>query len=315
MFLLFTFVRVRRLAHLDRLHGGRRARRCCSPSSRSWSAPLVLLPVLARAGIATRDRRLIAWFGPRGLELAAAGPAAGVRRHAGRERLFAITCLVVLLSVLLHGAGIAFYLRRLAHDASLPGTPSAPAHAPTPSASPVSRPTDPRPMEARPAEARPAARPTEARPSDGPAADARASDARPEADLPERITIEEVRRMREEGTPVLVLDVRTERSYRDDPKRAAGSLRLPARGCRPPRPGATTRQGCDTRSLLYLKGRSDKHPCGARASSGRMEEGPRTGRRLDGVAGGGLAGGGEVGRTAGRGTWDARRRTAGGIRT
>ena len=49
----------------------------------------------------------------------------------------------------------------------------------------------------------------------------------PEAEVPERITIEELRRMREEGAPHLVVDVRTERSYRDDRTRAKGALRLP----------------------------------------------------------------------------------------
>jgi rhodanese-related sulfurtransferase len=45
--------------------------------------------------------------------------------------------------------------------------------------------------------------------------------------VPERITIEEFTRLRDEGRPVIVADVRTERSYRDDKLRAAGALRLP----------------------------------------------------------------------------------------
>ena len=74
----------------------------------------VLLPVLRRSGIGSRDCKIIAWFGPRGLSsllLVLLPVFAGV---PGSERLFSITCLVVLLSVLLHGAGIAYYLRRLA---------------------------------------------------------------------------------------------------------------------------------------------------------------------------------------------------------
>jgi rhodanese-related sulfurtransferase len=43
----------------------------------------------------------------------------------------------------------------------------------------------------------------------------------------ERITLDEVKRLQEEGAPYLMVDVRTERSYRDDQKRAAGALRLP----------------------------------------------------------------------------------------
>jgi NhaP-type Na+/H+ or K+/H+ antiporter len=74
---------------------------------------LVLLPVLARAGLEPSDRKIIAWLGPRGLSsllLVLLPVFAGV---PGSERLFAITCLVVLFSVLIHGTGIALYFRRV----------------------------------------------------------------------------------------------------------------------------------------------------------------------------------------------------------
>jgi sodium/hydrogen antiporter len=73
----------------------------------------VLLPVLAREGVEPRTRRIVAWLGPRGLSsllLVLLPVFAGVR---GSEQLFAITSLVVLLSVLLHGAGIAIFLRKM----------------------------------------------------------------------------------------------------------------------------------------------------------------------------------------------------------
>jgi NhaP-type Na+/H+ or K+/H+ antiporter len=74
---------------------------------------VVLLPALAAEGIQPRNRRIIAWFGgPRGLSsllLILLPVFAGVE---GSERLFAITCLVVLLSVVIHGTGIAVYLRK-----------------------------------------------------------------------------------------------------------------------------------------------------------------------------------------------------------
>ena len=88
----------------------------------------VLTPVLAAAGVEPRSRRLIAWFGPRGLSsllLILLPVFAGM---PGSEHLFEITCLVVLLSVLLHGAGIALFLRK---DS---GPPAEPAVSPTPSA-------------------------------------------------------------------------------------------------------------------------------------------------------------------------------------
>ena len=82
----------------------------------------VLLPVLARAGIDARSRRLIAWFGPRGLSsllLILLPVFAGI---PDSERLFAIVALVVLLSVLLHGAAIAVFLRKETGPAPAPAT-------------------------------------------------------------------------------------------------------------------------------------------------------------------------------------------------
>jgi NhaP-type Na+/H+ or K+/H+ antiporter len=71
----------------------------------------VLFPVLAQVGIQGRDRRLIALFGPRGLSsllLVLLPVFAGV---SGAERLFTVTCLVVLLSLVLHGTIIGVFLR------------------------------------------------------------------------------------------------------------------------------------------------------------------------------------------------------------
>jgi NhaP-type Na+/H+ or K+/H+ antiporter len=73
---------------------------------------IVLYPVLTRAGVTGRDRRLVALFGPRGLSsllLTLLAVFAGIQ---GAERLFSVTCLVVLSSVVLHGAGISYFLRR-----------------------------------------------------------------------------------------------------------------------------------------------------------------------------------------------------------
>jgi NhaP-type Na+/H+ or K+/H+ antiporter len=75
----------------------------------------VLYPFLARREIDARSRRLIAWLGPRGLSslLLVLLPAfSGV---PGAIPLVTITCFVVLLSVILHGTGIAIWLRADAH--------------------------------------------------------------------------------------------------------------------------------------------------------------------------------------------------------
>jgi hypothetical protein len=46
-------------------------------------------------------------------------------------------------------------------------------------------------------------------------------------EVPERITIQEFRDLHRSGEPVIVGDVRTERSYRDDPNIGIGAIRLP----------------------------------------------------------------------------------------
>lgn len=72
----------------------------------------VLYPVLSQIGLRGRDRRLIALFGPRGLSsllLVLVPVFAGV---PGADRLFTITSLVVLCSVVIHGAVIGIFLRR-----------------------------------------------------------------------------------------------------------------------------------------------------------------------------------------------------------
>ena len=72
----------------------------------------VLDPVLARLRVPPRDRRLIALFGPRGLSsllLILLPVFSGV---PGAERWLTITCLVVLLSLVGHGALIGIFIRR-----------------------------------------------------------------------------------------------------------------------------------------------------------------------------------------------------------
>jgi hypothetical protein len=71
-----------------------------------------LYPVLSRVDVDQRSRRLIVWLGPRGLSslLLVLLPVFG--GVPGAANLFAIASLVVLLSVVLHGSGIAVWLRR-----------------------------------------------------------------------------------------------------------------------------------------------------------------------------------------------------------
>jgi NhaP-type Na+/H+ and K+/H+ antiporter len=146
----------------------------------------VLLPVLGYAGLEPRSRRIIAWLGPRGLSallLVLLPVFAGIE---GSVRLFQITCLVVLLSVLLHGGGIAVFLRRATRRQGA---------APVVTAVPAPRSEKPERVA--------------------------------QEQVPERITIPELRRLWEQGEPVTVLDVRSERSYGDDPQIAKEAIRMP----------------------------------------------------------------------------------------
>ena len=79
---------------------------------------VVLYPILARAGVHNRDRRLIAAYGPRGLStllLALLPVFAGL---PGAEEVFTIASLVVLGSILIHGGAIAAFVRSHARPSS-----------------------------------------------------------------------------------------------------------------------------------------------------------------------------------------------------
>jgi sodium/hydrogen antiporter len=180
----------------------------------------VLVPVLARSGIEPGSCRLIALFGPRGLSsllLVLLPVFAGI---PDAERLFTITCLVVLLSVVIHGGGIALYLRR--HGGAAAGAPT-PASSATPRPSLADTAAHPTP---RPSLADTAAHPTtRVAPRASSPRQAAATDGGD--DVPERITVQEFRDLHRSGEPVIVGDVRTERSYRDDPNIGIGAIRLP----------------------------------------------------------------------------------------
>jgi NhaP-type Na+/H+ or K+/H+ antiporter len=135
---------------------------------------VILYPMLAGVGMAPRDRRIASLFGARGLSsllLVLLPVFAGV---PGAERLFQITAFVVLLSIVLHGGGIALFLRR--HRP----TPSTPSPTPAPVLS----------------------------------------------EVPERITIQELRELQSHGDEVIVVDARASRNYDTDAVTAAGAARL-----------------------------------------------------------------------------------------
>ncbi|MGH7766536.1 MAG: cation:proton antiporter [Candidatus Binatia bacterium] len=149
--------------------------------------PMVFFLSLARTDLDRKSRLLIAWFGPRGLGsllLILVPVFAGV---PGTEPLFVICCLVVLLSVALHGGSLMFLGRK--------ELPAAAMSANLPAASP------------------PAVRDGEPR---------RVSNANDG----ERMTVEELRRLQSSGAPVLVVDARREASFAASAYQAQGALRI-----------------------------------------------------------------------------------------
>jgi NhaP-type Na+/H+ or K+/H+ antiporter len=172
----------------------------------------VLYPMLGGLGVARRERVLIALLGPRGLSALLLVLLPVFEGMPGAGGLFSVTALTVLLSVVLHGGGIALLLRSGRRG---PGPERQLVDLGIGGASPSSRELTPRGQEI---------------------VTAHVAD---DADV--RVSIDQLRALRERGEPVTLVDVRADRSYRasevqatgavrippDDPVRAAGAARLP----------------------------------------------------------------------------------------
>lgn len=72
---------------------------------------VVLYPVLGWAEVRGRDRTLIAWFGPRGLSSLLLVLLPVFAKVPGSDRWFMVTALVVVLSLVVHGGIIGWYVR------------------------------------------------------------------------------------------------------------------------------------------------------------------------------------------------------------
>jgi NhaP-type Na+/H+ or K+/H+ antiporter len=147
--------------------------------------PLAFFLSLAPTKLDRQSRVFIAWFGPRGLSsllLILVPVFAGV---PGSDRLFVFCCLIVLLSVLLHGSSLMLLRKQpspaLSADANHPS-----ATAPACSIEPVKVTTG----------------------------------------HDDRISVEELRRLQSAGTPVLIVDARSEPSFNASRVQAQGALRI-----------------------------------------------------------------------------------------
>jgi NhaP-type Na+/H+ or K+/H+ antiporter len=152
--------------------------------------PIALHPMLAGLNLNRHDRRLIAAFGPRGLSsllLALLPVFAGV---PGSEQIFTVVSVVVLLSIVVHGGGTSVYLRR--HRV---GELATTAEVLLPLSRPATEKESPKVLEtAEPASI--------------------------------RITLDEMRTLQAKGEPVVVVDARSNRTYKSEPLKAVGSVRL-----------------------------------------------------------------------------------------
>ena len=180
--------------------------------------PIYLLSLL-KSNVNMRGRLLIAWFGPRGLSsllLVLLPVLAGV---PGSEQLFPICSLVVLVSVVLHG-GSPMLLATLARRDARKQAPVPKVPAPTVIHDPVIQP-QPTPVVINPL-------PSSAASEDGVEPVCVTGDCPDESEIGKQsVSIDELKRLWASKEPVVVLDVRTDRSMEGVSLRAKDSVRLP----------------------------------------------------------------------------------------
>ena len=153
---------------------------------------VTLYPVLARAGVDRRSCRLIVWLGPRGLSSLLLVLLPVFEGVPGAANLFAIASLVVLLSVVLHGSGIALWLRRDTAERGSSAARRAPEEATTePRDTPPSAPLPPSSVPIR------------------------------------TISIDELRARLTRSNNVHIIDARSARTWNQDGLKARGAIRLP----------------------------------------------------------------------------------------
>ncbi len=175
-------------------------------------AMLIRIPVyllsLIGSHIDRRGRLLIAWFGPSGLSSLLLVLIAVFAGLPGSERLFAVCSLIVLLSVVIHGGSPMLLARFCKEDKS--------------------KQTPPPQLETAAA-----TRLTELQRGEPSVIQAAANLAVPPVSetASERgaqtITLEELERLRRLNEPLILLDVRTERSIETSESMAQGALRMP----------------------------------------------------------------------------------------
>jgi sodium/hydrogen antiporter len=196
--------------------------------------PVYLLSLIG-SGVDMRGRLLIAWFGPRGLSsllLILLPVFAGL---AGSNQLFAICSLVVLVSVVVHG-GSPMLLARAARQRALKESAEKTSadlarQARLDEADQVAedgsvdeQPAAPVSLKGSqiPSDGEPVARPIKITGSRAPGAKSESPKIGSQS-----ISLDELRRLWQAGEPVVILDVRTERSLEGHETQARGAVRMP----------------------------------------------------------------------------------------
>jgi sodium/hydrogen antiporter len=194
--------------------------------------PPVFLLSLARSRVERGDSLLIAWFGPRGLSsllLVLLPVFAGL---PGSEHLFAICCLVVLLSVVVHG-GSPMLLgrgsrRRAPHEATQPSDaaiePPVPASPKASDLPPGGRPAASTHLDVTSPQGPEVSSSIAMRRIEPSTTDHTGESSAPAA---QGLTMEQLRHLWDAGAPVVILDARTDRTYDPSPTQARGAVRLP----------------------------------------------------------------------------------------
>jgi sodium/hydrogen antiporter len=200
--------------------------------------PVYLLSLLG-SGVDLRGRLLIAWFGPRGLSsllLILLPVFAGL---PGSEQLFSICSLVVLVSVVLHG-GSPMLLARAARKKALREDTSMAANAANAATGSSGRAQEQDQIAPIGVSVEPhttlvslGKSPVSSDGEDGRTPSIAATPRELPADTgvqridKQRISIEDLRRLWQAKEPVVILDVRTERSLEGTDMQAKGAVRLP----------------------------------------------------------------------------------------
>jgi NhaP-type Na+/H+ or K+/H+ antiporter len=171
-------------------------------------AMLIRIPVyllsLIGSHVDRRGRLLIAWFGPSGLSSLLLVLIPVFAGAPGSDRLFAVCSLVVLLSVVIHGGSPMLLARFCKEDkAKEPSLPE------TAIATPLTELQRVQPTLAQSTTATPTVSEAAAEPG------------------AQTITLEELERLRRLNEPVILLDVRTERSLETSESMAQGAVRMP----------------------------------------------------------------------------------------